>query len=293
LSDEIYSNSTRFLLELIQNADDNSYEASVPSLSFTYDNGGLRIDCNERGFTEANVEAICHIGETTKTGSGYIGEKGVGFKSVFKVADVVWISSGGYSFKFDKNKQFGRIAPIWAKFPKDPISGYTSFYMELSPNYNEEVIQELRSMDLRMLLFLRRLREINVTIVQSECQSEWKSELRRTDKCENNITITSLEQGGTCMQYIVYRQNVDNLPPEPKRSGVSQSEILLAFPIANEDQDLQLSSQHVYNFLPVKDYSFKVSTILTVVFLYTHSTLVHLARRLFAHCQSRRYSRLV
>lgn len=100
LSEELYSKPTHFLLELIQNADDNKYAPDVtPKLSIVYRKDGyLWVGCNELGFTAANVEAICRIAASTKkvegSQKGYIGEKGIGFKSVFKVADSVWIKSG-------------------------------------------------------------------------------------------------------------------------------------------------------------------------------------------------------
>jgi hypothetical protein len=42
---------------------------------------------NERGFSAANVRALCDVGRSTKGsgGLGYIGQKGIGFKSVFRV----------------------------------------------------------------------------------------------------------------------------------------------------------------------------------------------------------------
>lgn len=75
----------------------------------------MDVQCNEVGFTAANVEALCRIGFSTKklNRAGFIGEKGIGFKSVFKVADQVWITSGPYSFKFDATKPLGMIAPVW------------------------------------------------------------------------------------------------------------------------------------------------------------------------------------
>jgi HSP90 family molecular chaperone len=110
----LYEKSTHFLLEIIQNADDNTYNTSTPTLSFSYKPGSLRIDCNEVGFTADNVEAICAINRSTKsakkTAGEYIGEKGIGFKSVFKAADVVWISSR--EFKFDQSKFLGMVTPI-------------------------------------------------------------------------------------------------------------------------------------------------------------------------------------
>jgi hypothetical protein len=93
-----------------------------PSVHFTYSNASLRVDCNEVGFSPRNVEALCRVGQSTKKGGDnatqYVGGKGIGFKSVFKAADVVWISSGPYSFKFDKSKQLGMIAPISTSQPQ-------------------------------------------------------------------------------------------------------------------------------------------------------------------------------
>ncbi|KAF4983170.1 hypothetical protein FDECE_17356, partial [Fusarium decemcellulare] len=96
----------------------------------------LRVDCNEVGFTESDVRAICKIGKSTKIGHGrsaqYVGEKGIGFKSVFKVSSIVYISSRSFSFKFDRSQAVGLIAPIWAAFPELTLPGSTSFYLKLS-----------------------------------------------------------------------------------------------------------------------------------------------------------------
>ena len=103
---------------MIQNADDNKYGTAVtPKLSILYrQDGYLWVGINELGFTEANVRAICRIAASTKkvenNRKGYIGEKGIGFKSVFKVADVVWVKSGALSFKFDKSKPLGMIGTL-------------------------------------------------------------------------------------------------------------------------------------------------------------------------------------
>src|ERR1700722_11512294 len=99
LSDQC-EKATQFLMELIQNADDNIYpdNGCPPTLSVTYNHKGgiLRIDCNEKGFSKKNVEALCANGRSTKkcggTSAAFIGEKGMGFKSVFKVANVVGIT---------------------------------------------------------------------------------------------------------------------------------------------------------------------------------------------------------
>ena len=59
------------------------------------------VECNEDGFTLENLRAICSIGRSSKAGAqGYIGEKGIGFKSVFKVASKVHVQLGPFSFSF-------------------------------------------------------------------------------------------------------------------------------------------------------------------------------------------------
>jgi len=72
----------------VQNADDNAYPEDVePTLAFILQENGIVVLNNERGFSAENIRALCDIGNSTKKGSnrGYIGNKGIGFKSVFRV----------------------------------------------------------------------------------------------------------------------------------------------------------------------------------------------------------------
>lgn len=56
LSKELYSKDNHFVLELIQNADDNSYQTAVtPSVEFVISEEGMVIKNNEVGFTELNI----------------------------------------------------------------------------------------------------------------------------------------------------------------------------------------------------------------------------------------------
>lgn len=72
----------------VQNADDNNYPENVePTLTFILRDSGIVVLNNERGFSAQNMRALCDVGNSTKKGStaGYIGKKGIGFKSVFRV----------------------------------------------------------------------------------------------------------------------------------------------------------------------------------------------------------------
>ncbi|GLT83832.1 hypothetical protein SLE2022_021010 [Rubroshorea leprosula] len=94
LSAELYTKDVHFLMELIQNAEDNEYPEGVdPSLEFvitcrditaTGAPATLLLFNNEKGFSPKNIESICSVGRSTKKGNrnrGYIGEKGTIYTS--------------------------------------------------------------------------------------------------------------------------------------------------------------------------------------------------------------------
>lgn len=58
-----------------------------PELVFILHENGIVVLNNELGFSAENIRALCDVGNSTKKGSGggYIGKKGIGFKSVFRV----------------------------------------------------------------------------------------------------------------------------------------------------------------------------------------------------------------
>ena len=62
------------------------------------------------------MKALCDVGKSTKQHKvGYIGQKGIGFKSVFKVTDAAEIHSRGFHISFDlvQHQALGYILPSW------------------------------------------------------------------------------------------------------------------------------------------------------------------------------------
>lgn len=55
---------------------------------FVLQEKGIVVMNNEIGFSAENIRALCDVGNSTKKGqsAGYIGKKGIGFKSVFRVS---------------------------------------------------------------------------------------------------------------------------------------------------------------------------------------------------------------
>ena len=271
LADQLYQKSTHFLLELIQNADDNSFSMAetTPRLQVHYDSDSRRLllSCNETGFHRGNVEAICAVGRSTKANKGdgagsvrYIGEKGVGFKSVFKVADVVWIKSGKYSFKFDRRERLGMITPIWAPFPLPvPDGNDTLMLLDLSAKCDvRELLAEIRDFDHRSLLFLRTLKQLVFSITEKPGEN-WKSVITRKVEVglDKGWETVELHHGTFQERFLVTKYQAEGLPAESKREGLAVSEIRLAFPISHKGV-AQTTRQLVYAFLPIRDYGFKV-----------------------------------
>ena len=144
----IYSDSIRFLFELIQNVDDCTYSKNDCNLSIKFekkdDYETIVLEYNEDGFTPENVYAITGIAESSKINTPdevKIGEKGIGFKSVFGIAEKVWIQSGFYSFEL---KRDSITVPILKYDGYKPVNG-TKMILFLEPNRSNVIQEKLRS----------------------------------------------------------------------------------------------------------------------------------------------------
>jgi hypothetical protein len=165
---------THFVLECIQNADDNHYLNVEPFLRISVYRNRIQIDCNERGFELKDVQSLCSVGESTKVikengPRRYIGEKGIGFKSVFKVAERVQICSPPYFFEFDAKGELGMITPIWVPQEKRlavPSRDSQTTILLLPPHGTtfERLIKDFEAIPPTLLLFLRKLRRMELRI---------------------------------------------------------------------------------------------------------------------------------
>ncbi|KAI1753328.1 hypothetical protein F4782DRAFT_90937 [Xylaria castorea] len=266
ISGDLYQNPMHFLLELLQNADDSVYEDPEPMMKITYRNGTIRFDTNEVGFRRRDVEAICSVGNSFKQesrqGKRRIGEKGIGFKSVFRIAEAAYITSGYYSFKFTTDEPLGMLAPICSPFPRDTIPGFTSILLQLNPKIDaDQLVEELRTLDGRILMFLQNLKQVFVKIVETDA-SVTEITLRQKSQyptISGDSEICSIEPDNLS-PYLIFRHPVRNLPMEEKRKGSHDSEIVIAFPMGLWDSTSLMGLRRpnsVYSFLPIRDYGFE------------------------------------
>lgn len=161
--------SQHFFLELLQNADDNKYAKSVlPTIEFVFKQDTLTIRNNEIGFTYSDVYSITTAALSTKymnADNTYIGQKGIGFKSVFAVADRVDIHSRGYHFSLYNNEY---IIPHWIDEPHAQSTS-TEIVLHLSDNHalRAKILESLKKISrqtLGMILFLSKLKCIVIDI---------------------------------------------------------------------------------------------------------------------------------
>ncbi|RKL02273.1 hypothetical protein BFJ71_g4724 [Fusarium oxysporum] len=185
LARNICGSGARFVFELLQNAEDNSFRKAdgkndPPFISFQFHPKHIVVECNEDGFTSLDLKAICSVGESTKTAKhGYVGAKGIGFKSVFIAASRVHIQSGNFSFEFRHNRNdpgLGMVRPIWVRPTETFPSPLTRTTVYLHDQGDEDETEHLKTViamqfdDLQetCLLFLRKLSKISVAFYDEE-----------------------------------------------------------------------------------------------------------------------------
>ena len=263
------------MFELIQNAEDNDYTraevaSEMPFLTFRLHPDKIIVDSNEDGFTEANVRAICSTGDSTKnTSQGYIGEKGIGFKSVFKVASKVHIQSEPFSFFFEHRRGdsgLGMVTPIFADHHDIPPDVRTRMTLTLvNPSEADKLAKEFYDLPKTLLLFLSKLKRI--TIARSDALGP-THEITYTKKVDSVHPATLIElsvsngvadasRRRTVSHYQIKSRILQNLPQHHSRLHSNQAEVVLAFPLDSQSVPV-IQQQHVFAFLPIRQVGFSV-----------------------------------
>jgi hypothetical protein len=273
LATNIYSKDTRFVFELIQNAEDNEYNRALeanedPYIKFSVYPEKVIVDSNEDGFTEANVRAICSVGESTKTFTqGYIGEKGIGFKSVFKIASRVHIQSGPFSFSFEHQhgqNGLGMVTPENQEHEELPENVYTRMTLRFAdPTKFEQRVADLLELPDTLLLFLEKLVEITICIQRP---SQPLSEIAYSyHEYEEDPVVKLIKVSGpvgdrqetTTSLYHIARRQLSNLPTDDTQKRTDKAEVVLAFPVDSNSVPV-IEPQQVFAYLPLRKVGFNV-----------------------------------
>ncbi len=261
---------------MIQNAEDNNYRRATssgtkPYIKFVVYRDKIVIDSNEDGFTKENVVAICKIGQSTKKRVGpqqYIGEKGIGFKSVFMVASKVHVQSGPFSFVFEHTLEargMGLVTPVWepAKVAlPDPLTRMTLTLLD-KLDY-PELLSQFDTLPDTFLLFLNKLGAITIDKIDLDGKcAESTTFSCNLDESSRRATLSKTYRKGSehpelsLKHYHITRKLLKDLPLDDQRD-CDTADVVLAFPLDRESEPI-IGPQEVYAYLPIGDFGFSVS----------------------------------
>lgn len=265
-----------FLMEFIQNADDCDSEY----LKIVVSNKSVNVYNSGRPFSEKDVTSICEVGQSSKNPEDYIGYLGVGFKSVFLISNAPHVFSGDYKFKFDKNAYSDpkrvpwQVMPIWQEDipPNTEIKWWkTSFYLPFSFSDEENISKirneiETESINGRLLLFLKKLRQIEIC---DECNSS-RRVLKKSlliESSEDHEIYELIEEKNkeeSKSRWVLFKEpvevpenvKIDEMTVEWERQDVKKREIVVAFRLNGEGELIEeKGAAHigVFSFLPLKE----------------------------------------
>jgi hypothetical protein len=226
VSSDIYSESQRFVFELIQNADDAAKNTNN-EIHFDFLPNCLIVSHNGKPFDEKDIISLTGAGASTKradpTKTGY---KGIGFKSVFGKSERVTIFSEGYQFRFDKfvhkSKLPWQIIPIWTELnelsnaiQKSISDNNYAVSTIIEIKKPEELLKELNELlsNGQILLFLRRVSKISVSH-NGKPVSSIEKKIINQDTAFNEATL--FKDGKEISSWLTKTFEQISIPPETK-----------------------------------------------------------------------------
>lgn len=278
LSSGIYTEEERFVYELLQNAIDAFVDVEGESLKIRVEirDNYLLFMHNGAAFTEADIEGLSDVGNGSKAANvKKVGYKGIGFKSVFMKSTQVFVKSGPFCFKFDKEDSIdympsdmpdGKLSPEDIPWQIIPIEAIVPFEVE-DEAFN--VITYIRLTDtaslvpkvdellkgLNFLLFLNA-QDVSIAFYNSDTL------VRKVARKENNGEISLLIDDKVVSRWLIksstisvtkeVKQYIAQNPASVPQKLKDASEIEFSFAISvNDKGELhKVENAVAYTFLP-------------------------------------------
>jgi len=175
------------MAELLQNINDcipnSDDEKRILKVELDESNGIMKLKYNELGFSYANVYSITGVGQSTKHDKSE-GEKGLGFKKVFKVFDRVNVLSNQFCFTLSADKDELTTIKWDDQYHSEYEDGYTTmiFFIRNGDEFRTE-FKKLISMWKRFFdgdyldstispLFLENIKEYYCNISQNSIKRD-------------------------------------------------------------------------------------------------------------------------
>ena len=214
------------------------------------------------------MDSLCDLAVSTKKGdASKTGENGLGFKSIFKIADTITVHSGDYHLKFDASwgDGLGMIIPQWVDGPYECDSDLgdvlTGTLLDLHFKDQEDIgdiSSFFRSFDFTFLLFTRNLEEVSISDRSEDRDFIVSGRLRHVDQKQHMSRISVRTNGkSVTWHFCTFESQVKDVPTNVWRPGQTSSIVRLAFPYSKSGKPLLLAC-NTFAFLPIRDYGFEV-----------------------------------
>lgn len=280
LSDELYSENTHFVLELLQNADDNSYDMGIRAKGefVLTSSNEVVFHNNERGFSSANIQAICDVGASTKSAqdsTSSIGKKGIGFKSVFKISDSPQVHSNGFHIRFHSKNEahgggLGYILPFWiedqAEWQRQQGTTFVLPLNETSAQRVDEISESLMAFEPSILLFLRRIRELRIADQVHKQTLHFLKEESTRSRHQTVQLFSQIRRKGServsvaQQQWLVVKRTLQApmaFASSPDQVRETEIAVALPFDLSSSASGDRPPLQQVFAYLPLRSYGFR------------------------------------
>ncbi len=311
LSTDLYTDSKRFIYELLQNADDSAESGSAVKVWIKVFENSLVVAHSGREFSPRDIRGICNVNNgTKKEDSSKTGYKGIGFKSVFGQSDKVTIFTDSEYFRFDASYPFDwiwsgtkdeweaqsdrefvnpwQITPIYTKVREGilkPIDLYlrtikanVATIIELNDKADTLLALKELSEDVNMYLFLK-----NISSIYFDIDKINHIEIDRSES--NCIVLKDVQRGQTKWltssitlnvpsDLKVALQDERNIPD--KLLNADTVELTLAAK-TGADGIIKLSQneRRIYSYLPTEETKYSLPVLANTSFL-TNANREHL-----------------
>ena len=268
----------REILELLQNADD-AYQKSIDVgskpeceliVTIKYLDNILTVTNTGTSFDKDGIKAIVQGNNSPKSGK-YIGNKGTGFRSILNWARAVRIFSGEFNIEFSEdiakkefeklrnlpqiqkqlNKKSNLYFPMLA-IPKwidnDKYNNATTIEVDIDPqklNDNYSVEKQIDNIDLRILLFLPNISQIE--IITHKGKIIYKREVFQGDI--PTVLLQKIVDGDIEIQekFYLFNKKIENMI---KEDGVLK-DIILSIAVPHDFESFKRG--YLYSFFPLLD----------------------------------------
>lgn len=303
LSSDLYTDSNRFIYELLQNADDSCQNGELVKVWIKIFDDNLVVAHSGKPFTKRDLQGICNVNNGTKksdlTKTGY---KGIGFKSVFGQSDKVTIYTNYEYFKFDATYPFEwkwkeskvdweesndrefqfpwQIIPIYTEIKEisEPINQFirnnnanvATIIQLKNVNETSQAIQNL-SQNVNLFLFLKNICEIHFDIggsktIKIDRTRKNKVTLQKGDSSTKTEWLINTQQLTVPQDVREELQDERNIPE--KLLNATSIELSLAAKVG-KDGITNLSQQEklLYSYLPTDETKYSLPVLVNTSFL--------------------------